>query len=127
MKMKKERLFNLSNVSFASPQSCLLHYYTLCKHCHLVVAAAMTYLFIYCEGWGAVVVLVVGGGGESNNVSHLDTINWVVFGMARSPRRYSNIAIQKKMWHQKTNSESIIQVSAVPRRELWDATAHFTQ
>lgn len=63
---------NLSNMSFASP-SCLLHYYTLCKHCHLVVASAINNLFIY---------LIEGGG--RNIVTHLDIMKWVVCALTLS-------------------------------------------
>lgn len=39
MKMEIRHMI-LSNTSLESP-SCLLHYYSLWKHCHLVVAGAM--------------------------------------------------------------------------------------
>lgn len=77
---RKKRHIDLSNTSFASP-CCLLHYYILCKHCHLV-AASPVYLFIFFILGG-----MFGGGGWGGdwlvgciNASHLDIYNWVVFG-----------------------------------------------
>lgn len=59
----KKRQTDLSNMPFPPPSS-FLHYYILCKHCHLVVTSAIIYLFVFLFHFTS-----LWGGGEGGDAS----------------------------------------------------------